>query len=110
MDSEKPFEAISEAKVMGLASIGATEQEICDYLGIGGTELMQRFGPALRRQWAIFKISIRQKQFNLAMDKEGDFKMLQWLGRFNLNQRDSVAGQGNEMPVKGYIGIDPDAI
>jgi len=108
--SEKPEANFDEAQVLGLASIGASEQEICDYLGVNRTELMEQFGAAIRKQWAKFRISIRQKQFHIAMHDQGDLRMLQWLGRFNLSQRDSATVQTSEQPVKRYIGIDPDAI
>lgn len=103
--------SIGEEQINGLASIGATEQDICDYLGITPQQLEAQYGALLRRRWAWFRIILRQKQFNIATQNKGDMRMLQWLGRFNLSQTTLAPIQPTtESPVKTYAGIDPDSI
>ena len=110
MENEKPIDKISEGQVEKLASIGATEQEICNYLGIKREELMEQFDAVIRRHRALFQLTLRQKQFNMAINNQGNLRMLQWLGKFNLSQSEAAQAKTTEMPVKGYIRIDPEAV
>ena len=106
-----PAPAVTEAQVNGLASVGATPQEISDYLGLPLQQLESQFGPLLRRRAAWHRITIRQRQFTIATHEKGDLKMLQWLGRFSLNQNAQSPPQSTpESQIKTYIGIDPDTI
>ena len=84
--SPTPAPAVTEAQVNGLASVGATPQEISEYLGLPLQQLEAEFGPLLRRRAAWYRITLRRRQFTIATHEKGDLKMLQWLGRFNLNQ------------------------
>ena len=103
--------AVTEAQINGLASVGATPQEISDYLGLPLQQLESQFGPLLRRRAAWHRITIRQRQFTIATEEKGDLKMLQWLGRFNLNQNAQSPPQyTHESQIKTYIGIDPDTV
>ena len=103
--------AITEAQINGLASVGATPREISDYLGLTTQQLEAQFGPLLRRRAAWFRITLRQRQFTIATHEMGDLKMLQWLGRFNLDQSAQSSPQATpESLIKTYVGIDPDTV
>jgi len=109
-ERKKMVKEISRAQVEGLAAKGATEEEIADYLGVSRKTLVRRFGKTIKSMRALFRISLRSKQFELATGKEGDVRMLQWLGRCYLNQTGEAKEEAVKVPIKTYIGIDPDAI
>ena len=109
--SPAPAPAVTEAQVNGLASVGATPQEISEYLGLPLQQLEAEFGPLLRQRAAWYRITLRRRQFTIATHEKGDLKMLQWLGRFNLNQNAQSPPQSTpESQIKTYIGIDPETI
>jgi len=106
----QPKKPVSFAQVESLAAKGATEEEMADYLGISPKTLSRRFGRVIKKMRALLRISLRHKQIELATKDNGDLRMLQWLGQYYLNQNDESQEPPPSMPVKGYIGIDPDQI
>jgi hypothetical protein len=72
-----------------LASLGATDRDICEYLGITGFELEKEFGELLIHARAARRISLRKKQTVLAID--GNASMLSLLGKHELGQTQTLA-------------------
>ena len=84
----RPKIAIDMVKVEKLASIGCTQQEIASELGVTVETMAARkgFSAIYKRGMDKGRMSLRHKQFNLAM--AGDRTMLVWLGKQLLGQTD----------------------
>ena len=65
---------ISESQIIPLARLGATDKEIADALGCREDDLRQSHQECLSRIRAEFRLRVRAKQLQLAM--EGDRAML----------------------------------
>ena len=83
----RPKKAIDPAEIVReLAAVGSTREEIATITGISARTLMRRFAAALERGGADMNVSLRRRQFELAM--AGNPTMLIWLGKQRLGQRD----------------------
>ncbi len=99
-------EIIDAGRVMGLARSGATNGEIAAALGVKWRLLRRRFGAAILRGRATLRISLRSKQLQSAFDEDGDARLLMWLGRQYLHQRDDSGTPLAERNVKTYVKFD----
>lgn len=82
----RPKTEVNEDVVIALASIGCTGEEIATYLGCSRTTIFARFSDCLEKGHTDQRVSLRRKQFELAM--QGDKTMLVWLGKQYLGQAD----------------------
>jgi hypothetical protein len=99
-------EVIDANRVYALARSGATNAEIAGALGVRWKTLRSRFGAAIRRGRANLRIALRSKQLQSACDEGGDARLLMWLGRQYLNQRDEPIGSRPEKNIKTYVQLD----
>ena len=81
MDNPKPIDA---KQIEELISLGASEDEIADLMGISETEFRQRFRRLAAKAKVHRSISLRRAQLQSAMD--GDARSLIFLGKQYLGQ------------------------
>ena len=67
-----------------MASVGATDQEIADFVGCDPQTIRNRFSAILVKSCAGMKLRLRQAQYKAAL--AGDRAMLIWLGKQMLGQ------------------------
>jgi hypothetical protein len=72
-----------------LASVGATDRDICEYLGLAESELEKEFSELMIHARAARRISLHKKQTVLAID--GNASMLSFLGKHELGQTQTPA-------------------
>jgi len=82
----RPRKKIDPEQVEKLAAINCSYEEIAAVLGCGSRTLMRRFGAAVQAGRAKGKMSLRRKQYDVAMN--GSTSMLIWLGKQLLDQKD----------------------
>lgn len=89
-----------------LAAIGCTDREIAMISGTSEATVQRRCRRALDQGRARLRRSLRRKQVQLAL--KGNVKMLIWLGKQYLDQRDrqDVAHSGEELKVVERIVTD----
>jgi transcription initiation factor TFIIIB Brf1 subunit/transcription initiation factor TFIIB len=83
--------------VEGMASVGATNTEIADVLGVDEGTIRKRFPETLDKARAGLKVRLRRKQIELAL--EGNPTMLVWLGKQILKQTERVDTTSGDMPL-----------
>lgn len=79
--------ALSDAEIEAKAAAGATDAELATLAGISERTLQRRYGALLKKARQKMRVSIRQKQFELAMS--GNVTMLIWLGKVYLGQTET---------------------
>lgn len=88
----KRREEVDVSKIVELAGIGFTQDQICDYFGLGRAQLESNADwiDAWREGNIKFREAIIRGQFDVATDKEarGRDRMLLWLGKVHLGQRE----------------------
>lgn len=72
--------------VEGMASVGATDNEIGDFVGASDETIRRRFGAILTKSRAGMKLRLRQAQYKLAL--AGNPALCIWLGKQMLGQAD----------------------
>lgn len=82
--------------ILRLASIGCSQDEIGRVTGISAATISRNFEGAYKKGVAEMKMSLRQKQYKLAM--KGNVTMLIWLGKQHL-------GQSDKRELTGEIGV-----
>lgn len=87
----RPKKDIDEDKVAGLAFDGASNREIGDILGCDDKTVASRFSALLRKKRAERRLGLRRAQTLAALGGNGT--MLVWLGKQELEQRDSIQVQ-----------------
>lgn len=114
MAKKKPGPApkpIDEKLVEGMASVGATIEEIADFCGVSRDTIERRFLSTIHRVKAQAKFSLRQAQLRAAL--KGNPAMLIWLGKSMLGQTEKTqvehtGSEGGPLTVKVvYEVIDP---
>ena len=97
---------IDPAVVEGMAQVGATNQEIADFVGCSEGTVRQRFHDLLVKARASMRLRLRQAQYKAAL--KGDRTMLIWLGKQVLEQREppiAVTGEaGAPLVPPGRLG------
>tara|TARA_R100001463_G_scaffold76347_8_gene130456 strand:- start:7243 stop:7554 length:312 start_codon:yes stop_codon:yes gene_type:complete len=81
-----------------LATIHCTYQEIAEIVGTSVSTLEKRYKSIIEKGRSEGKKSLRRKQMEVALDK-GDVRMLIWLGRNLLDQKDSPENTENNQPL-----------
>lgn len=79
-----------------MATVGATNTEIAEYLGCSVDTLTRRFADVLTKTRAGRRIRLRRLQWQAA--EQGDRTMLVWLGKVELGQRETQVIQTQELP------------
>jgi hypothetical protein len=82
----RPKKQIDPEQVKKLAAINCSHEEIGAVLGCSPDTLERRFAAAIKEGRAQGRMSLKRKQFDLAMS--GNVTMLIWLGKQLLGQAD----------------------
>ena len=96
----RPQKDIDPDEVEKLAAVNCSYAEIAAELDCGTTTLKRRFGPAIKRGRHKMKVSLKRKQFELAMG--GNVAMNIWLSKQYLGQhepRQEFTHEVRELPV-----------
>ena len=80
-----------------LARIGCTLREMAFITGLNAETIRKHFGDLIDKGGAYGKSSLRRKQFERAM--EGSDRMLIWLGKNMLGQKDVVGDTDEDLPL-----------
>lgn len=104
----RPRAVVPWRLVSRLAKIHCTPQEIATVIKIPWQTLVHqpKFRDVYERGWNRGNRSLRRKQYELAMN--GDGRMLIWLGKQNLSQRDQVSQElsgPNGSPIKSELQV-----
>jgi AraC-like DNA-binding protein len=83
--------------VYNLAAVQCTTQEIAEAVGLSQRYLEKRFQKLIEQGRAEGRKSLRRKQFEKAMN--GDSKLLVWLGKQWLSQKDNPEDTASTMPL-----------
>lgn len=84
----RPSVPIDEKVVEGMASVGATNVEIADFVGVDEALIRRRCKDVLTKARAGLKTRLRQAQLKAALG--GNPTMLIWLGKQMLGQADQT--------------------
>ncbi len=107
---EKKEQSEQARRVEALAGTGATDDEIALQMEISVKKLRRKFGPVLHRACSTLKVRLRARQVNLALQEKGSERMLLWLGRQYLGQKESPSADNSEHSDAGggkvYIGVN----
>jgi hypothetical protein len=109
---EKKEQSQQARRVETLAGTGATDDEIALQVDMPVEKLQRKFGPVLRRARSTFRVRLRARQVTLALQAKGGERMLLWLGRQYLGQKESPAIPADNAGAAGkvYIGVRIDDI
>ena len=88
---------IDRQLVYNLAAVQCTSQEIAEAVGVSQRYLEKRFAKLLEQGRAEGRKSLRRKQFEKAMN--GDSKLLVWLGKQWLSQKDNPEDTAANVPL-----------
>lgn len=88
---------VDRAVVWKLATIGCTLKEIAFICDIGEETVRNNFGELIEQGQAVCKRALRRKQIDRAL--EGSDRMLIWLGKQLLGQKDVVGDTIEDMPL-----------
>lgn len=92
----RPAANIDMKVLEALSQIGCTNKDIAAHFGVSERTIEKRrkqesFRAAMDRGFARGNISLRRKQFQMAM--AGDKTMLVWLGKQRLEQKDKILNE-----------------
>jgi len=93
----KKYKTIDRDLVFRLASIQCTYREIAEAVGTSEPTIKKRFGDLIEAGRAQGRQSLRRTQWDKAL--KGDTKMLIWLGKNILKQRDQVENDEGNTPL-----------
>lgn len=82
----RPKAIVDESEVEKLAAMFCTTEEIASFFNVDKRTIERRFAAAIARGRNKGKISLKRKQYLVAMD--GNVQMLIWLGKQHLDQKD----------------------
>lgn len=82
----RPRKKIDPEQVEKLAALNCSYEEMANVVGCDPSTLTRRFAQAIKKGRSFGNVSLRRKQFELAM--AGNATMLIWLGKQQLGQRD----------------------
>lgn len=85
----RPRADIDMKVVEGMASVGATNVEIADFVGVHESTIRDRCADVLLKARASVRMRLRQAQMKSALS--GNPAMLIWLGKQTLGQADKAA-------------------
>lgn len=87
----RPRKEVSPAEIEKMASVGCTQEDICQVKGISVDTLRRNFAEAYEKGRAGMRCSLRKTQFETAMgkgDRPPNPTMQIWLGKNELGQTD----------------------
>ena len=88
---------ISKSEVVKLAKLMCTVEEIASFFEVDRTTISRKFAPEIAKGRELGKISLRRKQYNVAVQK-GNVTMLIWLGKQYLEQAEPEKKTIEEIP------------
>jgi hypothetical protein len=88
---------VDRETVWKLACIQCSTREIADVVGVSHTSIAKHFGDLIEKGRGVGKKSLRRAQFEKALN--GDSRMLVWLGKQYLGQKDSIEDLNNTSPL-----------
>lgn len=89
---------INREEIWKLARIGCTLREMSFMTGLSEESIRKNFAVEIEHGQGASKRALRKKQFDKAM--EGSDRMLVWLGKQYLGQKDVVADTDDDMPLQ----------
>jgi len=89
---------VDREQVWKLAKIGCTLREIAFITGLSAQSIQKNFGELIEIGQATGKRALRRKQFDKAM--EGSDRMLIWLGKQLLSQKETPADTEDDAPLQ----------
>jgi len=98
----KPRKQLDPITIEALGGIGCTNEEIALILGCDDKTLTRNYGECLQKSRAKMKMSLRRKQFELAMT--GNLGALVWLGKNLLGQTDRMENTRKDIPTAADAG------
>lgn len=104
----RPPAEISSELVEGMASVGATNQEIAEFLGVNVSTLTRRFAEKLSKTRSGMRVKLRRVQMQSALS--GNVAMMIWLGKQILDQKERAEisvddGFAEGMPMRTFLDI-----
>lgn len=88
---------IDREQVWRLACMQCTLREIADVVGVSHETVRKHFGDLIEKGHSVGKKSLRRAQFEKAMN--GSDRMLVWLGKQYLNQKDAPTEGDDTVPL-----------
>lgn len=88
---------IDRELVFRLACMQCTLQEIADVVGVGHETVRKHFGDLIEQGKNVGKKSLRRAQWEKALN--GSDRMLVWLGKQYLSQKDAPEGGDENQPL-----------
>lgn len=88
---------IDREQVWRLACMQCTLREIADVVGVTHETVRKHFGDLIEKGHSVGKKSLRRAQFEKAMN--GSDRMLVWLGKQYLNQKEAPDGGDDTAPL-----------
>jgi precorrin-4 methylase len=104
----RPKKDIDTRVVAGMASVGATNVEIADFVGCDEGTIRVRFSDVLTKARAGLRTRLRRKQLDVAL--KGNATMLIWLGKQMLQQCDKPAFDLSPHELKQLSGEELDQL
>tara|TARA_R110000868_G_scaffold123968_2_gene327936 strand:- start:8661 stop:8993 length:333 start_codon:yes stop_codon:yes gene_type:complete len=88
---------IDTEQVWRLACMQCTLREIADVVGVSHESVRKHFGDLIEKGQSVGKKSLRRAQFEKAIN--GSDRMLVWLGKQYLGQKEIVSDGDDNMPL-----------
>lgn len=101
----RPKAIIDETEVEKLAAMFCTTDEIASFFNVDKRTIERRFAAILANGRNKGKISLKRKQYLVAMD--GNVQMLIWLGKQHLDQKDKKEISAEDGSNVVYMSYDP---
>jgi AraC-like DNA-binding protein len=81
--------------VEGMVMVGATTEEVADFIGCSRDTIERRFQSLLNKTRANSRLRLRQAQYKAAL--AGDRTMLVWLGKVMLGQKETTVTETRDV-------------
>jgi IS30 family transposase len=101
----RPKANVDEEEVEKLAAMFCSLEEIASFFNVNTSTIQRRFAQAIGRGRNKGKISLKRKQYLVAMD--GNVQMLIWLGKQHLDQKDKKEVSAEDGSNVIYMSYDP---
>lgn len=101
----RPKAVVDESEVEKLAAMFCSLEEIASFFNVNISTIQRRFAQAIDRGRNKGKISLKRKQYLVAMD--GNVQMLIWLGKQHLDQKDKKEVSAEDGSNVVYMSYDP---
>ncbi len=101
----RPLAVVDEEKLIELASVNSTLQEICSELNVSQDTIYTRFPEVLKKGRDKGNISIKRKLFEKAMG--GDTSALIWISKNQCGYRDKPPEEATMIQFNVYVNEVP---